>query len=336
MGIKKHEIIVYGSATRDYDGTTLNIGGAEDTAHRPVFTDPSSAMEFEAVSESASDTSQTITITGRRAAGAIVSDSFTLNGQTPAQAGSPNTLERLMKGTISGAHTGAVAIMGVTNVTTGTAQGGDDYQITLAAGASAVDDYYKDMIIRTTGGTGANQIRRIISYNGTTKVATVWPWTGDNPSTDTTYEIAPGMFLDKVPYQVNEVSRQPYDIATPEDGESDITIYSKGFIHNCSQDDPAKDYTNAKVSEVAGGLADQCAFALETSHDGSGTNGAGNDRETAPSSGVGSFNSDEKDMANSGVLEPDTAQGIWWAVTLADDDSATNSYYEVKTRGMSV
>lgn len=46
--------------------------------------------------------------------------------------------------------------------------------IVLDTGASAVNDYYKDMWINITGGTGVNQVRRIKSYNGTTKVATLY------------------------------------------------------------------------------------------------------------------------------------------------------------------
>jgi hypothetical protein len=336
MAIKNYELIAYGSNTMPDNDTTTEIGGAIDTSIRVVFTDPAATGEVEAVSESAADTSQTVTVYGRRAAGSIVTDEISLNGQTPAQAGSANSFERLMKAEISAAHTGAVAVMTTTNTTTGTAQSGGNDTIKLAAGASAVDDAYKDEIIRTTGGTGSNQIRRIISYNGTTKDATVWPWTGDNPSSDTTYEIAPGIFFDKVPNEVTEVRRVCYDAAAPESGESDIDYYEKIFVSNESQESPAKDFSNAKVSEVAAGAYENVTFALETTVDGSGTNGAGNARTVAPTSGVGAFNSAEKDMANSGVLEPDSAQGIWIELTLADDDSSTNTYWSFKSRGQSV
>lgn len=77
----------------------------------------------------------------------------------------------------------------------GTAQAGTASTITLASGASAVDDAYKDMAIRTTGGTGSGQYRRIGAYNGTTKVASiVHPWGsalnwGTTPDNTTTYEV---------------------------------------------------------------------------------------------------------------------------------------------------
>lgn len=67
---------------------------------------------------------------------------------------------------------------------TGTAQAGASTTLTLASGASAVDDYYKDYYLQLVSGTGGtNQYRRITAYNGTTKVATVesaWTVTPDN------------------------------------------------------------------------------------------------------------------------------------------------------------
>lgn len=71
----------------------------------------------------------------------------------------------------------------------GTAQAGAAGAITLAVGASAVDNAYRPLRIRTTGGTGNGQVRVITGYNGTTKVATVTPnWTTP-PDATTTYSI---------------------------------------------------------------------------------------------------------------------------------------------------
>jgi hypothetical protein len=74
---------------------------------------------------------------------------------------------------------------------TGTAQAGGASSITLAAGASAVTDIYKGMPIQITGGTGATgtPFRMITAYNGTTKVATVFPNWDTNPDNTSTYKI---------------------------------------------------------------------------------------------------------------------------------------------------
>lgn len=73
---------------------------------------------------------------------------------------------------------------------TGTAQAGAASTITLAAGASAVNDAYKGMPITITAGTGANQEARVITaYNGTTKVATVFPNFAVTPDGTSQYSI---------------------------------------------------------------------------------------------------------------------------------------------------
>ena len=57
---------------------------------------------------------------------------------------------------------------------TGTGQaGGSTTTIKLAAGASAVDDFYTGMTVSITSGTGSGQAGEIISYVGSTKVATI-------------------------------------------------------------------------------------------------------------------------------------------------------------------
>lgn len=76
----------------------------------------------------------------------------------------------------------------ITNQTirSNTAQTGAAQTITLDASASATNELYTFNRIILTGGTGAGQVRRIIGYVGSTKVATVdrpWTTTPDNTST---------------------------------------------------------------------------------------------------------------------------------------------------------
>ncbi|KKK95802.1 hypothetical protein LCGC14_2669140, partial [marine sediment metagenome] len=72
---------------------------------------------------------------------------------------------------------------------TGTAQTGANRSITLRAGASATDDIFNGMVVRTIGGTGPGQERTIHDYDGTTKVASVTEAWAVNPAGDTTYDI---------------------------------------------------------------------------------------------------------------------------------------------------
>ena len=75
---------------------------------------------------------------------------------------------------------------GPSTAETGTAQAGAASAITLAAGASAVDDTFNNQIIEITGGTGSGQFNKITDYVGASKVATVenaWTTTPDATST---------------------------------------------------------------------------------------------------------------------------------------------------------
>lgn len=71
----------------------------------------------------------------------------------------------------------------------GTATAGGASTITLAVAASASDDAYNGMTIRTTGGTGSGQSRVINDYVGSTKVATVSEAWTTPPDATTTYSI---------------------------------------------------------------------------------------------------------------------------------------------------
>lgn len=55
----------------------------------------------------------------------------------------------------------------------GTATAGGAASITLDAGGSKLNDYYKDQIVWIVGGAGARQSRRVVSYVGATGVVTV-------------------------------------------------------------------------------------------------------------------------------------------------------------------
>lgn len=72
---------------------------------------------------------------------------------------------------------------------TGTAQAGAAGSITLAAGASATNSFYRGCVIQATGGTGAGQTRLIRGYVGSTKVASVTPAWDVTPDNTTTYAV---------------------------------------------------------------------------------------------------------------------------------------------------
>ncbi len=94
----------------------------------------------------------------------------------------------------SGAKTTVLTLYPVrlSPIHTGTAQAGASTTITLASGASAVDDYYNGTYVNITNNTPTNalgQCRRITDYTGSSRVATVEAAWGTNPSSSSTYEV---------------------------------------------------------------------------------------------------------------------------------------------------
>jgi hypothetical protein len=87
-----------------------------------------------------------------------------------------------------------------TELANGTAQAGAIDSITLAAGASAIDNFYDHTMIVIASGTGIGQARLIHSYNGTTKVATVHPDWDTAPNGTSDYSI-----MAMVPMVVHDV-----------------------------------------------------------------------------------------------------------------------------------
>lgn len=89
------------------------------------------------------------------------------------------------------------AAMGLTTLAADeddTAQAGDTDEITLAAGATSAD--LTGFVITLDGGTGSGQTRVITGYNGTSKVATVYPdWTTPPDATSTYVVGAANLFV---------------------------------------------------------------------------------------------------------------------------------------------
>ena len=75
----------------------------------------------------------------------------------------------------------------------GTAQGGSAGGITLAASSSSVSGYYNEYYVRIAGGTGLlNEVRQIVGYDGTSRIASVAsPWT-TMPDSTTLYVLQDG------------------------------------------------------------------------------------------------------------------------------------------------
>ncbi len=75
---------------------------------------------------------------------------------------------------------------------TGTAAGGTSNSITLQSGESTVNDIYAGLEITMTSGAASGQTRRITTYDGATRIATVAAAFSPVPSAGDTYSITTG------------------------------------------------------------------------------------------------------------------------------------------------
>ena len=175
MSVLPSDLVVYGCADMpETDGAT--IGGAVDFSSRVAFYDVTPTGLMDVVSSSASDTATQLAYYGRDATGVIQNETLTLNGQTVVNG--TKSLERLLYAATSGGGgatkpiatvagtvaAGDVALLSHTAVISAhTAQPGS------ANHSGATPALFKmqsgdganvsvGQIIRTTGGTGAQQI----------------------------------------------------------------------------------------------------------------------------------------------------------------------------------
>jgi len=109
MPIIATDIVAYGSASMPDDDAPTGIGGAISLVKRVVFTDIVATDEIEILSDDSGDTTQTITVFGRNAAGELVSDVATLNGVSVVLI-TGTAFERVLKIIKSASTTGTVTV----------------------------------------------------------------------------------------------------------------------------------------------------------------------------------------------------------------------------------
>jgi hypothetical protein len=121
MAIVAGDLIAYQSDLMVEDDTTVNPGGAIASTDRRVidFTNEPINTTIEALSSVSGDTARTVTVRGRNAAGAIVTDVIAMNGtdsttvmQDPS---SPNIFERIIQVTLDAAATGIITVRHVSD-----------------------------------------------------------------------------------------------------------------------------------------------------------------------------------------------------------------------------
>lgn len=189
------DLIFYNSAAMTTDSTTTT-GGAIDTLRRPDFTQMASNDTVRVVSASAGDTSQTVTITGRKVDGSLASETLNLNGTTPVT--SSNTYERLLKAEMSATAAGIVTVARSTGPTTirTIPVGERGFQAMfqqLASSTSGATSWYEKIFVKNTNGSLALTSATITINADPNGVFTFWlAATLDDTATIANRTTAPG------------------------------------------------------------------------------------------------------------------------------------------------
>lgn len=349
MSVALGDLELYGSQ-RMPEADAVQVGGAVDFTICPYFSDLSANDTVDWVSSSSGDTAVKAQVSGRDATGTIQTPvAITLTGQTKVVGA--QTFQRLLCGIITGSVAGSFPLTNpggstavgdvaclrhTASISAHTAQAGaaatssTPATITLQAGDGAVVSI--GWIIQTIGGTGPNQLRRIIGIGGAlgTDVVAVNRGWGTVPDATTTYNINQGMLFPILPNPITKVTRL---FATAAAAGSARYFYEKIFVVN---NNTATNGTGANVG-IAGmvpllGAGELVDLALTTALN--DTNSC-NPRQQASGfipTGVGSFVTQPAQILvpSPGTLPagaaPNTAgaQGMWARLTVPVGGAAYN------------
>jgi hypothetical protein len=96
-------------------------------------------------------------------------------------------------------------------------------QIKLSTLANSSDDYYNGWWIKVTSGFSVSQVRKILDYNGSTRVATISSdWTGQNPAIGDTLSLYNKPYVGIVYNEIND--RFEFGATTQDPGRSFVHI----------------------------------------------------------------------------------------------------------------
>lgn len=361
MSVWPQEVQIYGTANMpEADGAT--VGGAADLTRLVGFSDMATNGLIDYVSSSASDTATKAQISGLDGSGIQQTPAaVTLTGTT--KVAGTQTFNRLLYGALSSATTngplanpggtaavGDVAIMAHTlTITAHTCQTGSANHtgvtpplIKLQSGDGA--SITLGMVIRTTGGTGPNQIRIASSTSGTGAgqygtdiIAVNRDWT-IVPDATTTYEVATGMVFPILPNPVTAVIRPFSGVASDIAGGSTRIYYEKFAVLNTDGTTAWSAATIIKQVDPAGLYAASGAFDLAPCTALNDTVTATN-RQTVPASGIGSFSSGAAPQTITLAVQTSAsntaaqAQCFWARLTLAAGTSPANTSVDYRPSG---
>jgi len=296
MSVLMNNLVFYGS-TNMPEADSATIGGAVDFSKRVMFSDVSPTGTMDYVSSSTSDTATKIELMGRDSTGAIQTETKTLNGTTVVTGS--QSFERLLAGAASGASSngpianpgGTTAVGDIAAISHTAVVSAHTGQTGSANSTSSAPPVMKlqsgdgatvavGQIIRTTGGTGPNQLRYIVAINpgglGSDYVAVNRDW-GTVPDNTTTYNVHEGMLFELSPNQVTAVIRPFATAAADVSGGSNRTFYEKIYAVNNNTTTALTSATILKEVDPSGSSGFQIGLGASLNDSLTATN-----RQTAP------------------------------------------------------
>lgn len=370
MSVTPNQVVIYGSANMP-EADSATIGGAVDFSKRLSFYDIPATGALDVVSSSASDTAVKVQVTGRDASGTIQTPAaITVTGTTVlASTFGGQTFQRLLACVITGGAiaglsnpggtpaVGDIAVMAHTRaISAHTAQAGSAntsgstpplFKLQAGDGTTVAALTYAGLglIIRITGGTGANQLRYIsVQYAagtyGTDIVAVNRDW-GVVPDATSTYDLAYGMLFDISPNAVLAITRIFATASADVPGGSSRTFYEKAFVVSQNATTALTSAAIQVLSESgalpSGALLD-LALTKVLNDTATDTN-----RQTLPVNGDASaLTFVTQPSAINVIASPGSlpaggvaaeAQGIWWRLTLPAGTGVYNGASDLRVTG---
>lgn len=359
------------------DGVT--VGGAIDFTKRIEWSDLTANDTVDVVSSSVSDTAVKAQLLFRDPTGLLITSSvITLAGQTKVSM-SATVADRIEAAVITGG-----SIAGLANPT-GTAAVGDIAMLkhtlpitahTMQAGSAQATTTVPAIaklqagdgatvavgwVLRTTGGTGANQIRRILQINpgglGADIVAIDRNW-GTIPDATTTYETGPGIHfelagssqgvaLTGTSTQVLAVTRRFATSQADIFGGSNRTFYEKWFVNNNNLT-TALSSANIQIFSETGALPTGATLdlALDKALNDTATT---SNRQTLPANGdtsaltfviqpsaINVIAGNGQLPASAGAGNAAGAQGAWERLTLLAGTVPYKGFADIRTNGATI
>jgi len=247
MAILASELRYYGSNTmQDTDSGTQ--GGAINTAIKIEFTQMTGNSTLEAVSSASGDTTQTVTVTGRNAAGELITTSaVTLNGTTAVSMGA-TTFERILKVVLSATCTGTISVR---NSSGGTVWG------TLESGFTQVRVPFYNAAAEPSGGSNKDYYEKVFvrNTNSTLTLTNAVVAEQADPSGKITFALATTL---------NDSGTSTNRLTVPASGVSAFDNTTKNVANSQNLTSGAQQGVWLKLSLTAGDAANKTSYTLRT------------------------------------------------------------------------